>query len=148
MLPDDTEERYDFDDPPPLALDTSDGPQMTVAVGRIDITSNVILRAAVDTTTFATIHDDGLFHLEGEPMPHGWEDDVHVDLTLRLDADVCAAFDDGETLVRALFGPDSTPLRNDSSWYLLEAVQSIDVPGLPDATTEIGLQTHWAGDGR
>lgn len=144
MIADDTEERYDFDESPPLDFDTSDGPPMTLAVGRIDITSSVILRAAVDTTAFATIHDDGLFHLEGEPMPHGWDPDDEVELTLRLDADACAAFDDGETLVRALFGPDSTPLRNDSSWYLLEAVQSIEVPGLPDVTTEIGLQTRWA----
>ena len=148
MLPDDSEERYDFDEPPPLALDTSDGAQMTVAVGRIDITSNVILRATVETTVFAKIHDRGLFHLEGEPMPHGWDPEDEVELTLRLDAGVCAAFDDGETLVRALFGPDSTPLRNDSSWYLLEAVQSLEVPGVPDATTEIGLQTHWVTDGR
>ena len=148
MIADDTEERYDFDDPPPLALDTTEGPPMMLAVSRIDITSNVILRAAVDTAAFAKIHDRGLFHLEGEPMPHGWDPEDEVELTLRLDADVCAAFDDGEILVRTLFGPDPTPLRNDSSWYLLEAVQSIDVPGLPDATTEIGLQTHWAGDGR
>jgi hypothetical protein len=147
VLPDDTEERYDFDEPPPLALDTPAGAPITLAVSRIDITSNVILRAAVGTAAFSKIHDHGLFHLEGEPMPNGWDPDDEVELTLRLDADACIAFDDGETLVRALFGPDSTPLRNDSSWYLLEAVQSIEVPGLPDATTEIGLQTRWAIDG-
>jgi hypothetical protein len=147
LIADDTEERYDFDDPPPLALDTTDGPPMMLAVSRIDITSNVVLRAVVDTAAFATIHDRGLFHLEGESMPHGWEDDLDVELTLRLDDTVASSFDDGETLVRATFAPDPTPLRSAESWYLLEAVQSIDVPGLPDATTEIGLQTHWATGG-
>jgi len=55
---------------------------------------------------------------------------------------------DGEPVLRALAAPpenDETGFCSTGSWVLLEAAQSIEVPGDPDADLEIGLRTRWAG---
>ena len=48
-------------------------------------------------------------------------------------------FDDGEVLVRTMFGPDPTDLRVANSWRALEAMQHVPVPGLDGETTSFGI---------
>ncbi len=137
-IPPGTEERYDLDEPAPLRL-TSGRDPVEVGVHRIDVDPAVTVFGTVAPTSFDELRRAGVFGLDATADPPEWEPDQPIELTLRLDGSAAAEFDDGEVLVRTLFGPDDTDLRTVAVWHALEAMQHVPVPGLDGETTSFGV---------
>jgi len=139
-------DRYDFAEPVPLQLSTPMGQRLTLSVCRIDVTTDAIMFANVTIADVRLASEEDWLHVGDELDDIEWfEGDV--ELTLRLDRAITAGIADGDTLVEALFGTEPEGfehLRTTDAWFLLEAMQPLEVPGNPNAEMSVGARTHWA----
>ncbi len=92
--------------------------------------------------------DEGLFHLDGEREPPGFEPDREVQLTLRVRGHLARRAGDAtaDGVVAALADPGS-PLGHTEAWLALDMVQDLDPPPELEgdvSTLQIGAKTQWA----
>ncbi len=92
--------------------------------------------------------DEGLFHLDGEREPPGFEPARDVQLTLRLRGHLAERAGDAtaDGVAAALADPGS-PLGHSEAWLALDMVQDLDPPPELEGDVSylhIGAKTHWA----
>lgn len=115
-----------------------------VRISAIDIVESVTVTGEVDATTWETIRRGGCFHLDGQESPAGFEADQPVQLTLRLRAPVADRYRDPDEMLRELLSEPDSPLRHSEAWLATEVMQEVAVPGVPDASAQVGIRTVWA----
>lgn len=119
-----------------------------IAVSTIDASDEVILRTDVDLATWDQFHEAGMFHLDDDSGPLGWDDEHAVELTLRLRAPVMRMYESFEQFLEMFLTDGHTAARHSEAWVTLEAVQQLEVPDTPEATVAIGIRTRWADPDR
>lgn len=127
-----------------LSFRPLEGAPVDLRVLQIDAAATVELRAEIDTLTWARILAAGMFHTDTLQRPAGWEVERPVSLLLRLRDAVARVHDVADTLIEALAGSEDAASRQTEAWFLLEAYQTLPVPGEEDLTTSIGVRSRWA----
>jgi hypothetical protein len=92
---------------------------------------------------------EGLFHLDEESEPVGFEADKLVVLTLRLRPAVAGLLADQEKDMAEGFSEPDSPLHHTEAWLATDIVQSVDVPpevssADSDTYLQMGARTRWA----
>ena len=105
----------------------------------LDDDARVLVRVLLTWGAWGRVHGEGLFHLDGEPEPPGFEAGEQVSLLLRL-RDAVEAPPNLEALGEALARPES-PLNHTEAWLATEVMQAVDAP---EGEAELGHRTRWA----
>lgn len=136
--------RFALDEPHPLDLLTLTGATVRIEMSAVDTDPDrVVLFGEIDKGEWDAATRLGAFHTDLEPGAIPGEDS-NVEVTLVLRSPVMDLYDDGEALLAAMFGAETTPLRHTESWLLASAMQSVEVPGGDGATSSSGYRTRWA----
>jgi hypothetical protein len=134
----DDDVRYTFERELPLRLPT--GAPVRLQAQQLTVAAEVELLATLALAEWQRLQAAGACGLQGCPAELGFEPGLRVRLRLRLQAAQAGRFDTADALLQALLGEPEGPLRDAACWQALEAVQRLDVPGVPGGWTEIGWQ--------
>ncbi len=86
---------------------------------------------------------EGLFHLDDETKPVGFQPDLTVEIGLRLRTVPARPFEDAEAVLQSLAIPDS-PTRNTEAWFATTIMQNAPLPDGMEGYADFGVRTQWA----
>lgn len=141
--PNDETVRFAFEHP--VAFTTLD--DRTVEVDVTELVADgaaVVLTGTVPLSSWEELFEAGVFHLDDEPAPAGFEPELPVRLRLRLRRQVITRFAGPEELLHALIGGEDRALLSTEAWFALEAMQRLSVPGQAEGWVDIGIRTSYA----
>ncbi|MEM9903571.1 MAG: hypothetical protein AAF921_00910 [Cyanobacteria bacterium P01_D01_bin.44] len=108
----------------------------------------IILTIQLSSQNWQRVLKEGIFHLDDEAEPPGFEPDRPVSLTLRLRPAIARLTSDHSEAIATMLTDPTSPLNHTEAWLATEIVQDVDLPpdsdDDDDAFLQMGARTRWA----
>lgn len=133
------DDRFEFDPSLPVVLASPEG-GTAVEIRRLDFGPDVEAFGQMSVDTIASAAGTTRLGLDWVGSLPDWDTGNQVDVVLVMAESARAAYASSDAVVAALTGGDAAPACDEASWKLVEATQSIAMPGDPSASIDVGIQ--------